>query len=624
MNTRLIAALPVIAALLVYGFGAARLLLVLPLLVLVAVTIRREAPFWSMSDWKIRGTMVLGAVYGAMGELLVVAGAAFPPLLGPAETGPFPALGLAAVQGANVLGLALMLLTGERVLSWTLAFTLVVLAGHALDGRHANLLWVAAGLVVMVTAFLMSGFRGRKWLGFVGQALAALAVAGLIGALGIAGQGLVVSAMIAVLRGGFGAAGIGAAKLVGLNAASSVTANDRVVLEVEGQAPDRLRTSILTRFDGALWRGDEGLVAATFPVAPPDATMEIFFDQVFSEVFPGPVGTEALDTIPSSRTSGGLVLAPAGWGDRHQVDWRPTRATDAPGLNARRLPAELGVELLRHLPPGLPATFPERAEALEAWFQTEFRYSLTTDLVGDAHPLVILLQERRPAYCIYFASAFAAILRAEGHATRLIGGYVVEPANPLTGRRLVRERDAHAWVELWDPAAAEWVVFDPTPFREADDEGLFSALREALGRAVTRLALALATRPEEVLLAALRSPYSAGLAVIGLLILLYRWGSARRGGGADWRAAAALVGEPGALYRRYLELVRSLGVRPAPSASDDEILALLAEKGGVGIEEDARDFVERHRGGSFGGRPDELGAAAALDRLERGLKAKKG
>jgi hypothetical protein len=55
------------------------------------------------------------------------------------------------------------------------------------------------------------------------------------------------------------------------------------------------------------------------------------------------------------------------------------------------------------------------------------------------------------------------LARAAGVPARVIGGYRVGEFNALGGFHVVRERNAHAWVEVW--SNGRWVTVDPTPER---------------------------------------------------------------------------------------------------------------------------------------------------------------
>jgi len=71
-----------------------------------------------------------------------------------------------------------------------------------------------------------------------------------------------------------------------------------------------------------------------------------------------------------------------------------------------------------------------------------------------------LLQEHR-GHCEYFAAGMVALMTALGTPARIVGGFYGGTLNPLTGYFVVRNEDAHAWVEVWDGKA--WRTFDPTP-----------------------------------------------------------------------------------------------------------------------------------------------------------------
>lgn len=66
-----------------------------------------------------------------------------------------------------------------------------------------------------------------------------------------------------------------------------------------------------------------------------------------------------------------------------------------------------------------------------------------------------------PAYCFWYATGAALALRANGIPSRLASGYLIN--EQLTQNQwLVRERDAHSWVE-WQDSQGYWRTLDPTP-----------------------------------------------------------------------------------------------------------------------------------------------------------------
>ena len=103
------------------------------------------------------------------------------------------------------------------------------------------------------------------------------------------------------------------------------------------------------------------------------------------------------------------------------------------------------------------------AQRLQQHFRTQHTYSLDVDLSPEGDPIVDFVRQRRPAYCEYFASGMALMLRALGVPARVVGGFRVWEYNAPLQQWIVRRRDAHAWVEVYDDVGQRWVGFDATP-----------------------------------------------------------------------------------------------------------------------------------------------------------------
>jgi hypothetical protein len=56
----------------------------------------------------------------------------------------------------------------------------------------------------------------------------------------------------------------------------------------------------------------------------------------------------------------------------------------------------------------------------------------------------------------------ALLARSIGIPTRVVAGYRVFEYNPLGGYAVVRQRNAHTWVEAWTPDDG-WLTYEPTP-----------------------------------------------------------------------------------------------------------------------------------------------------------------
>ncbi len=109
----------------------------------------------------------------------------------------------------------------------------------------------------------------------------------------------------------------------------------------------------------------------------------------------------------------------------------------------------------------------DAAKAIERHLQTQLGYTLEQKAGGD-DPLADFLFNVREGHCEYFATAMAMMLRTQGIATRIVNGFQQGEYNETAGVFVVRQRHAHAWVEVHFPGANAWVPFDPTPFAGRD------------------------------------------------------------------------------------------------------------------------------------------------------------
>jgi hypothetical protein len=77
-------------------------------------------------------------------------------------------------------------------------------------------------------------------------------------------------------------------------------------------------------------------------------------------------------------------------------------------------------------------------------------------------PLAAFLTEDRAGYCQQFSGAMALLLRMGGVPARVSTGFSPGTLDRGSGEYVVRDTDAHSWVEAY-VAPYGWVTFDPTP-----------------------------------------------------------------------------------------------------------------------------------------------------------------
>jgi protein-glutamine gamma-glutamyltransferase len=111
----------------------------------------------------------------------------------------------------------------------------------------------------------------------------------------------------------------------------------------------------------------------------------------------------------------------------------------------------------------------EKAKAIEGYLQSTFGYTL--QLPGSRHTdqLAYFLFERKKGHCEYFASAMTIMLRTLGVPARVVNGFRGGDFNDLTGNYIVRQKNAHSWVEAYFPEYG-WATFDPTPSSGEPDQ----------------------------------------------------------------------------------------------------------------------------------------------------------
>ena len=107
------------------------------------------------------------------------------------------------------------------------------------------------------------------------------------------------------------------------------------------------------------------------------------------------------------------------------------------------------------------------SRAFAAWLQDTQRFRYTTDLrdfvrLEGEDPIVAFLERHRFGHCEYFASALVALCRSVGVDARLVTGFVAMEWDAGTEQYVVRESNAHAWVEV-RTGRFTWMSLDPTP-----------------------------------------------------------------------------------------------------------------------------------------------------------------
>ena len=121
---------------------------------------------------------------------------------------------------------------------------------------------------------------------------------------------------------------------------------------------------------------------------------------------------------------------------------------------------------------------------LRLYREEPFVYTLNPPLLGENNSDDFLFKTRN-GFCENYAGSYALLMRAAGIPARIVTGYQGGEVNSVGNYLIVRQSDAHAWVEVWIENRG-WIRIDPTAAVSPDriEGGLDQALEgsEALFR----------------------------------------------------------------------------------------------------------------------------------------------
>jgi transglutaminase-like putative cysteine protease len=205
----------------------------------------------------------------------------------------------------------------------------------------------------------------------------------------------------------------------------------------------------------------------------------------------------------------------------------------------------------------------DQVMALTNYLQQNFRYSLQLGQVPPGRdPVDWFLFDAKIGYCEQFATAETLMLRSLGIPARLATGYSTGDYDPVLNQSIVREHDAHAWVEVWF-AGHGWVPVDPSPGFTALPATQFPNRWAAAGLASLIPHLSIGAPLAALGSLGVLAVIPPAVAIALLVVLLYAWLRTRRWAKRWGGGARAAPGES-ELLRLYEQVQRRLKRRRAP------------------------------------------------------------
>ncbi len=259
----------------------------------------------------------------------------------------------------------------------------------------------------------------------------------------------------------------------------------------------------LDEFDGESWR--TGSVGSSIYKTGPDGKVTVTDEGevegryiLEQEIITEPLDTDVLFSanlpLGFGSVPGGRVAAVNDSYSLHdRVSYRikyyavsDIGATSPGGLRNDDTSYPDGMDSYLRLPPmgsrvrelALEITSPEdnaydKALSIKRYLLTNYSYTRTLERGSPEFPIEDFLFMRKEGHCEYFATAMAVLLREAGIPSRIVNGFIGGTPNERGNFFLIRESDAHSWVEAYFPGHG-WVSFDPTPEGlERAEPGLF-------------------------------------------------------------------------------------------------------------------------------------------------------
>jgi transglutaminase-like putative cysteine protease len=247
--------------------------------------------------------------------------------------------------------------------------------------------------------------------------------------------------------------------------------SNTIVFRVRGPRVDYLRGAALDIYEAGRWiRSDE---------AEHETKLDLGGQLRFGEPVEITTLSERADRFFAPLSAGFMVTSPSSvLIDRLGAIKRTHRGAGVlrfvPGSRERAVPNppwNFDLQVPRRIRPQLTnlagewtqgkTSISEKLDAIELRLQRDYRYARGVRRVRRVDPALEFLLLNQQGSCEHFATAMALVARASGIPTRVITGYRVGEKSPF-GYYVVRERNAHSWVEAWIPGAG-WVTRDATP-----------------------------------------------------------------------------------------------------------------------------------------------------------------
>lgn len=109
----------------------------------------------------------------------------------------------------------------------------------------------------------------------------------------------------------------------------------------------------------------------------------------------------------------------------------------------------------------IPSDITDSPEKLTQFVKNKagFEYSIDNPAIN----IEDFLYGKKQGHCEYFATVLAVTLQNYGFPATLVNGFANGEYNEMANSFIIRGKNAHSWVEIYDEVNKKWIIYDATP-----------------------------------------------------------------------------------------------------------------------------------------------------------------
>jgi transglutaminase-like putative cysteine protease len=395
----------------------------------------------------------------------------------------------------------------------------------------------------------------------------------------------------------------------------------RIEIDSSVKGPYYWRGMTLNHFDGISWKDTIGRMEwiykenERFNIKPfredRSVVQRIFLEPMDTDVIFG------LSEIAAVESKGRIILMdkagalflPAKKGKRFDyIVYSVSDMSMQKGFINKYLQLPAGIERITRLSHNITGRKDkdiDKAKKIEKYLRENYTYSLSTSRPPEGiSPIDDFLFNSKKGYCEHYATSMALMLRTVGIPSRVVTGFLGGEMNKYGRYLIVRQSNAHSWVEaLID---GKWKRFDPTPPGLVEQHSALALYIDMLRMMWERYVVAFSISDQREIVRAFSIPFRQPLSydfrlhrfygIIYLLLLLpciivilflFRHLQFRRYGFVT------------AQYMKLRKTVKNKGATITLSSTPSEVIKEVVQ---FGIGGKVEEFIKLYEESRFGGK----------------------